>query len=82
MRTLKKSEKDLIVKVNEFRDFAKEMSTYGKATDVMRELTWLLSVEDREALQEAWRTAYVDVTGKELDAVCNKIIEKIQTGKN
>jgi hypothetical protein len=77
MKTLKKSDKDLINKVNEFREFAKNMSTYGKATDVMRELTWLLSVDDRKALEEAWRTVYLD-NGTEVDVTCNKIISAIQ----
>ncbi len=81
MKTLKKSDKELISKVNEFRDAASTMSSYSRAATVLQELSWFVEPTEREMLGEAWRNGFVDNSTEELNKACDAVIKRIQNVK-
>ena len=68
------TKEELTLKINEFRCYAKSLETYDKATEIMRELAWFISTDERQALENAWREDYVDMDGVKIDKVCDNII--------
>lgn len=68
---------DIVVKVNEFRESAKNPSANYQTISVLRELNWFVSVEDAESLEDGWRMSPGDNTA--IDRACDKIIAKVKT---
>lgn len=73
IKPLKMSKKEIISKVNEFRDFARNAETYPMAHNVMSELAWMIDQSFCDVLSQGWRS----VSGQQLDSACNQVIDLV-----